>query len=358
VEPQADRWEVGGEFEWPDLPKQVEDSAVPSDAVTFGSGRDAMRAVLEHGARAHGWDRCLVPYYYCGDVIPAIKASGLRIAWYDDLPTRPSLLRVPDLSERDVVLRCNYFGLRGPAAGRAVASSMTYSIEDHTHDPWGEWCRTSRAHYCVAALRKTLPLPAGGAAWSPRGCSLPTTPPLTAACERMTGLKLEAMLLKRLYLSGCAVDKERFRDLQAAGEAAIGTGELSGTTALVETMRHLMPWKEWRQQRRENYRVLAEAVKDLPSLSILQPDPSADTCPFGLVLVFDNSAKREKVRRQLIAQSVYPTVLWPMPINGAPDSCPSAVDLAQRLLVVPCDHRYRGPTITRTAAVLRDAVTQ
>lgn len=353
---QPERWEYGGEFDWPQFPKQVQDPSLPSGAVLFGSGRDAIRAVLEHGITAHGWNRCFVPHYYCGDVLPAIKASGLRVAWYEDLPTRSSILGVPDLSQRDVILLVNYFGLRGPAACSAVASSTIYTIEDHSHDLWGEWCRTSHAHYCIASLRKTLPLPGGGAAWSPRGCSLPPVPQLSVDRERATGHKLQAMLLKTLYISGHAVEKQCFRELQAAGEAAIGSGELSGTTTLVEAMLHLMPGKTWRRRRCENHELLAQAVADLPSITILRPDPESDTCSLGLVMVFDDPVKRESVRQELIAKSVYSTVLWPIPRECPLDRCLSAGELARRILLVPCDHRYRAPEVERTATLLRDVI--
>src|SRR5689334_13782414 len=99
-----DRWECGGEFDWPDLMEQQDPPILPPESVLFGSGRDAIRAVLEHGMRTFGWKRCLLPCYYCGEVVSAIKACGIDIAWYEDLPTLSAPRQIPHLFKHDVVV--------------------------------------------------------------------------------------------------------------------------------------------------------------------------------------------------------------------------------------------------------------
>ncbi|MDP6946980.1 MAG: hypothetical protein QF464_22715, partial [Myxococcota bacterium] len=307
-----DRWAHGSEFHWPLLTSPATAAALPSPwaaaGVLSGSGRDALRLVLAHGRRVHGWRRLWVPSYLCQDVVAALVGTGLPCVLYADAPTQSG----PDSSTleptaEDVVLLVNYFGLRGP---EPLALGDAAIIVDHTHDPWSPWAIDGTVDYAVASLRKTLPIPDGGVLWSPKGLALPDAPPLTTRHAAAAEAKWKAMRLKGHYLAGEMVAEEDFRGLALEGEAAMGEGEVSGIHPATATRLGDFPAAGWRERRRRNHHVLAEALEGLDGLTVLSPRP--DGCPFSGVLVFDAADQRERVRQALVAARSHPSVLWPM----------------------------------------------
>jgi hypothetical protein len=346
-------WEYGSEFHWPDLsrwPRPVTAPPIlPRDAQLFGSGRDALRAVLEWGKRERGWRRAWIPSYFCNDVTPVIESSMEKIAFYHDSPLDAS---PPAPSEanagRDVVIVLNYFGLRGRNAGESIAAASADVIEDHSHDPWGPWVRASGADWCFASLRKTLPIPDGGALWSPAGLDVPAAGPATDVRKAASHQKLSAMALKTTYLSGGGIDKERFRTLQIEGEKSIAAGPISGATELVRELLRSLPWESWRAARRSNWEFLADSLRPEEGLRILEPY-DAESCPFSLVLDLGDGEIRDRLRDLLIDESIYTAILWPLDAGPQNDLTRAAARLSRRLLSVPCDFRYSRDDLLRVA---------
>jgi len=194
----------------------------------LGSGRDALRFIIANGRARRGWQRLWVPGYYCQDVVRSLASTGIPLAAYGQDPfMMPRPLEAMDLRPGDAVLKVNYFGTVCCAPEDDATVPGVETIEDHTHDPWSPWARQSAADWCAVSLRKTLPVPDGGIAWSPAGHPLPEGPKVTPehACAALRGL--EAMLLKGLYLDGHEVDKATFRRLARDGEKGISAGEVS-----------------------------------------------------------------------------------------------------------------------------------
>ena len=173
-------WEYGGEFHWPDLNYQPGAPIVPERNRLFASGRDALSALFELGIGTHGWRRLHLPGYFCQKVVAAAMSTGLEVVLYADSPLQPepSLPQGP-MQPEDVVLVVNYFGLRRAPKAESLAVGPATLIEDHTHDPWSRWASTSTADYCMASLRKTLPITDGASVLSPRGHQLPKWRPVT-----------------------------------------------------------------------------------------------------------------------------------------------------------------------------------
>jgi hypothetical protein len=355
LEPRADRWEYGSEFHWPGRLGVPGAPPVPTDARLYASGRDALAALIQWGRQRRGWRRWFLPTYFCPDVVAAIEATGIEVVRYEDSPRWPVPPR-PDVPfcAGDAYLLVNYFGLRGREAAAAFDLGPAELVEDHTHDPWSRWAHTSRAHYVLASLRKTLPIPDGAALWSPGGCPLPDRAPLGTGRETAVLQKAAAMVLKRLYLQGQFDDKPAFRGLQIAGEDSIAAGPISGVSELTEQILPALPWHAWRSRRARNFAVLRQALQDLDGLDVLAPQ-SADTCPLAVILEFRSPELREWVRTRLIAAAIYPAVHWPVASHGA-DALRAAAGLSRRLLTLPCDYRYDAADLGRVADAVRQAV--
>lgn len=351
-----ERWEHGSDFHWPVFPLASDSGSVGHPATFYGSGRDALRALLSRGRQAHNWHRFLVPDYFCQEVVASLLSLGLPIQTYADNPScaGPNLDQAR-LSSGDAVLIVNYFGLRERPELGSLPSGVAV-VEDHTHDPYSEWARLSTATYCLASLRKTLPVPGGGVLWSPQGMSLPLAPPPTSVCELGFLRRLVGMVLKDLYLGGHAVEKETFRQLLLAGEGDLAIGDISGMPCWANDLLRTLPIEDWRDRKRDNYRQFAALTAGCPSYVLLAPAPYSKACPFSLVLLFDTPDRRDQVRRYLIQKRVYPAILWSLEEPVVSDISSETEDFSRRMLSLHCDMRYGPQDIERLADLLRCAL--
>ena len=135
----------------------------------YADGRQA----LIHLYHSQSWQRLWVPEYFCYDVIASLKKAGLDLRFYADYPgyrddskTLEAIQRNGYFKPYDAILRVNYFGTR---SYRSIEKLNIPVVEDHTHDLIGGWAMNSHADWCIASLRKTLPIPEGGMLWSPVG---------------------------------------------------------------------------------------------------------------------------------------------------------------------------------------------
>lgn len=346
-----ERWEHGSEFHAPGL-LLGETAADPWEGrgTLFGSARHALVALLEHGAARDGWRRLWVPSYFCQDVVDALQVPGIELRGYPASPRGAEWPR--GLGAGDVLMAVNFFGLASRAPEYGVGAGARV-IEDHTHDPWSAWAMASRADWCLASLRKTLPVPDGAVLWSPAGETLPQ-PPLTA---EHTGAALEkwaGMGLKALYLAGASVDKDAYRALLVASESRLGSGAPSAISPVAAALLPALPTRTLRERRRSNAAALAAALEGAPGVEVLRPDSPA-ACPFSAVLVLASAELRQRVRAELIAARVYPAVLWPLEWATPDPAPPEHVELSRRMLSVHCDARYGEDDMRRVALLVRRA---
>jgi hypothetical protein len=345
------RWEYGGEFHWVSAADRPAGPITPPGAVLFATGRDALSALIEMGIRRRGWRRWFLPSYLCQEVTRAIAATAIELIFYDDSPLQSSPVALPPTKPGDVVFVVNYFGLRGAEAVRALAGGPAEIVEDHTHDPWSPWASTSGADYCLASLRKTLPVPDGTPLWSPQGYPLPQCPHLTQQRQSAALTKLAGMFLKRLYLDGEEVAKPMFRQFQVAGEQRIAAGPVSAPSSAAQWLLRSLPWDRWRQIRRSNHSLLTGALAGVPGIQVLQGH-STDSCPFSVILQCQTPEQRQRLRTTLIARDIYPAVLWSIE-DQRRSTFAEAAALSRRLLSLPCDFRYGINDLDRVAEAVR-----
>lgn len=351
--PRLRRWEYGSEFAWVEPTGEFHPEPVlPQGTMLFGSGRQALVSVLKSGATHRGWRRCLAPTYICQSVVEAILAAGMECVPYPDQPTSTEPRKWEGLGPSDCVLVVNHFGWRSPEVSHRVRATRAGLIEDHTHDPWSHWASHSFADYCIVSLRKTLPVPDGGAAWSPQGYPLDSPSGEEPPHQHAALEKLSAMILKAMYLAGKPIEKELFRSLQIEGEKRLTAQIISAPLSVTCYLLERFPWKRWREIRASNVDYLLRQLKGIKGLEVLNPAVPPDSCPFGVVLQCPNEKVRDSLQKYLVARSMYPAVLWPEHAHMSHDS--QAVALARRILFLHADFRYHRADLDRVLAAIRE----
>jgi hypothetical protein len=352
--------EYGSDQHWIDLaeePRPGAASEVPwgPDAPLFGSGRDAMRVLVAWGMSEHGWRRILLPSYYCQEMPAALQELvplGLQLRAYPDTPDDPEPA-IADIAIEpgDVVVVANQLGTRRPPAALEDLAGRAVVVEDHSHDLAAPWALRSQAHYAIASLRKTLPLPDGGVAWSPRGLPLPPEPELSEEHASAAFARLTGMVLKARYLAGEDIPKATFLAQSRSGADRIAEGPPSGIAIVSREILPTLPIAAWRQRRRRNFRALLSALGPLGTARAFQPVPGGT--PYALTLVFESAERRDHVRQALIDADVYPAILWTLDDPAVAGIPAEHVDLSRRVLSIHCDHRYGTADMLRVAEIVK-----
>lgn len=338
----ADRWEAGSDFA---LSLAVGTSEFPWEAhphSLWSCGRDALRGLYAWGREVHGWRRMLMPSYFCQDVVGS-TARSVPVELYSWSPLDAPQQLTTDRG--DVVFVPAMFG----AAPTVTVVGDGMVVEDHSHDLLAPWAVESAAHYAIGSLRKTLPLPDGGTIWSPIDLPVPGSPQVTASHTEVVLKRLSAMTLKRLYLAGGAILKESYRTIGVEGEREMSSGDLSGISAFSAKRLTSMPIGHWREVRAANLALLRSLLETEEQIHWLD-------APFSAIILFDSPDGRDKVRRALIEERIYPSILWPLDRPVVDDIPSEHVELSRRMLSLHVDHRYRGSDIERIAGVLRRAL--
>ena len=131
----------------------------PDSWLLVNSGRAALTTIVLAHLRDHPKARLWMPSYYCWDVTHYI-AQWIPVVTY---PSRPPVAPLPaEIPGDDLLLVISYFGAR-PQRSTAPSHQV---ILDVTHDPLAEWVPDYGAGWLFGSLRKSLPLPEGGFAYS------------------------------------------------------------------------------------------------------------------------------------------------------------------------------------------------
>jgi len=349
------RREQGSDFHWLGVGRVLVRFSPPwaANGTLFGSGRDALRSLISHGKATRAWRRLWMPSYFCQEVVRTVRSCGLEVALYAARPDRSVLhLSLDFRVESDVLFVANTFGLHPSVVVDNHKGRLPETMEDHTHDPWSDWAFKSRADWCMASLRKVLPIPDGGVLWSPAGHKMPEEAAVTPARSAASAKKLAAMFLKTAYLKGESVTKEQFRVLAVSGEEALARGTVSGMPQWTRGLFSKFPIKKWRRDRLRNHAALVSSLRNVPWLTVLQPFAEG-SCPFSGILVFDSAERREHVRKCLIECQIYPAILWLLE-KRAVRGVPSAdVDFSRRMLSIHCDTRYTVGQMRHVARLIK-----
>lgn len=312
----------------------------------LANGRQGLILIL----RQEKYKRLWVPEYYCYDILKDItKATNIKFEYYKCYPGIENLdflMQLP-FEKGDALLIMNYYGLDN----NINFPEFVPVIEDHSHDLLNSTAFNSNADWCFASLRKTLPLAEGGIVWSPKGYKADDSINTSIDNEQLATRRWLAMDMKADYLNTSnSIEqdiklKESFRKLYLETEEAFSCLEISSLDdRSIELLKHF-DVKDWYNQKKKNWIQLTSLIANKIDYLI----PKNDSCtPFSLVLKLDNLERREKFRKELIKNGVYPAVLW-----SVPETCSKEVRMiSDSLLSIHCDGRYTEQDITKLACII------
>lgn len=300
---------------------------MPSNAILLASGRQCLISLINQNK----WKRIWLPQYFCYEVIDAIiKDTDITVAFYEDFPAYEKKRDTITYLDGDVLFRVNYFGLKKKQSWPMLPIPV---IEDHTHDLLGEWASNSVADWCIASLRKTLPIPEGGVLWSPKGYILDTYIVDTRENEFLAERRWKAMDLKSKYLSGEFHNKDTFRKLYLDTEDEFEHLKISSIDTRSMSFLSIFDTQGWYDAKERNWKLLRELIRG--DFELIEPE--TENCNvFSFIMLFPDRTRRDDVRKKLIAESVYPTILWNTPKNVSKEvKC-----FSERMLSIHCDGRY------------------
>jgi hypothetical protein len=313
-------------------------------AVLLADGRQCIVVLI----RQYGWKRIWMPDYFCYEVIDTIKnQTGIEVVFYEDNPLHEGQVEYLPFEEGDVLLRMNFFGIRGQRNNKKIPCSV---IEDHTHDMFGHWALYSDADWCISSIRKSLPLPEGGMMWSPKGFTVYSLQ-FTEENEQIATQRWRAMEMKAAYLRGEEVSKEEFRKIFVETEEWFDTAE---PTEIDERTKEFISKQFdlnlWLGAKRKNW-VLLSSLVNKKHCEVLTAEHESCTM-FSLVILLEDKDKRDKVRKNLIENAVYPAILWNVPATASEGSR----NFSERMLSIHCDGRYNEEDIRQLAGILNKAL--
>ena len=344
-------WEMGSEFH---LIRPWKHESLHGDAFQgelFVNGRAALHGILDRvqlGANGRIW----IPSYVCREVHVEISSHG-TISTYGDYPDEHSpRFDTLQATRGDVILIQDTFGLGDVGQWHDWLSNHEglITIEDISHSSMQERFLQSPADHVFSSLRKSQPTADGGIVFS-RESGLVQSQQTTNPGSRQ---KLEAMILKELYLQGYPIEKRAFRELQIAGERELNKVNAGGSLPHTQAMLQLIPFGELRDQWRRNTMRLRCHLSDAVFSGMVVPLQSrGGEGLFHLVVKFESMDLRDRIRDHLVDNRVYPAIHWLQDHNL---SDAKAINLSQKVLTLPTDYRYADCDIDRLASIIREGL--
>lgn len=299
-------------------------------AMFMANGRQCLIALI----RQERWRRIWIPEYFCYEVIESIKLmTNIEILYYLDYPSFKDSECIYSLpfQKRDVILRVNYFGMRDFRSEKGIPIPV---IEDHTHDLLSHWALNSDADWCIASLRKSIPIPEGGMVWSPKGHRITTHFSNTQANQQLTTIRWRAMEIKADYIVGKNVKKDTYRKLYIDTENCFNHLDMSTIDKRSLVYLSKFDIKEWLFTKKNNW-ILLRSLISIP-YEILTPEKEQGKM-FSLILLTNSKKERDMLRSKLIEKQIYPAILWSIPEDNKHTK---VKDFSERMISIHCDGRY------------------
>jgi hypothetical protein len=312
----------------PELPRREAPRFLHSDSTTLINARSAFHVL----ARTLRPDTVWLPSFLCDSVCTGFRSAGCRLDFFpvDHCLRCSAPSWIDRVNPGDLVLRIHYFGFLNTdpiyaSACRSGAVLVDDAAQALLTDGVGEG-----AAAVVYSPRKFVGTPDGAFLLRarPDAASFPQLLPPPSDWWRQA---FSAVQRRRDFDLGLP-DATWFARFQEAEKSAP-----VGAYAMSELSRRLLEaefdYAAIAATRRRNFLHLAQR---LGNFSLFHTLP-AEVVPLGFPVILEN---REEVRRILFREQIFPPVHWPVPAE-VPVNFGAGRWLADRIMTLPCDQRYR-----------------
>ena len=294
--------------------KNISNTTFIGEHELFYAGRYAIKHVIYCILEYKNINQIWLPNYYCPYVKNWLEQEFNTIKYYDLDPF--DLADTIDwslFSPNDLVIANNYWGVKEnkiPKGDRPIV------IEDHSHGWLSKGCVESNADFCIASLRKTLPIPLGGIAWKPEigTCKIPLKPLKNAGLNaginpmlRSWDLIDNAMKTK----ATCTNEEEKIAFLlgYSQGETLLrNTQEIVPLLAKHEADIRENLFKDFNTYKIANLTFILKTLEPSQTFKVIIGN---NKFPFGLLIAFKDWELFTNFKQFLITNMIYPAELWP-----------------------------------------------
>ncbi|WP_405246921.1 hypothetical protein [Cellulophaga sp. Asnod2-G02] len=277
----------------------------------FYTGRHAIKHLLTLLQTRSTIRKIWLPKYYCQHVTSWLKANFDTIDTYDIDPFfENTRVNFEDFStEEDVVILNNFWGIYEYKIPNNTKRAIF--IEDHSHGWQSKACVKSKADYCFASLRKTLPVPLGGILWQPNGNDHLSISKKSSTDDfsRIWNLIDKAMILKQNY------------KLNGIGKVADYLNIIGETETFLHHQYDVVPVKkehraylftylnkDYSAAKSTNFKHIFEKIVPNSEFKVLYKEKHTS---FGLELILKDRDTFNSLKHYLIVHKIYPSELWP-----------------------------------------------
>ncbi len=289
-----------------------ESSFNPINKKLFYSGRHAIKYIIETIKANNKVNTFWIPEYYCQHVTSWLKMNYSNIKTYTVNPADESDNITPDrfANENDIVLINNFWGISDCKV--QSGEKKVFIVEDHSHGWLSKACVESKADYCFASLRKSVPAPLGGITWIPNGEKLPNLNLEPSPLFNGIWNKILLGMKKKKEFEDAILPNENLKDdfLQLVYEAENMMHDHYELVEIHETHEKLLQQylnNNYLSFKKNNFNEMVNSIKDNNNFNIVGRKSS----PFGLTLHFKSIDKLNHFKSYLISKTIYPSLLWP-----------------------------------------------
>jgi hypothetical protein len=285
------------------------------ETILFYAGRYALKYVIKRINLDKPIGTIWIPQYYCPFVKEWMHHEFDTINYYyvDPFDPKSKIDWSQFGSKNDVVMVNNYWGLKNtdiPNGERPII------IEDHSHGWLSEGSLNSKADFCFASLRKTLPIPMGGIAWKPKASqstislskseifdSYTDTNPMNKAWNSIIG----SMELKAKCSN--ASEKEHYLEQYMNGELMVRSiYEIYQVSKEHTNFINQYIYSDFNSFKKKNVDYTLPCLLKCDAFKVVY---DANKAPFGLLLAFKTEDTLNRLKSYLVSNQIYPALLWP-----------------------------------------------
>lgn len=292
------------------------------------NARSGIKLVIDQLKPARVW----LPSYLCPSILSAINLEFSVIKFY---PVGKDLMVVSDaflsdLRPDDLFLCIDYFGF--PFENHLLKQVKQHGctlLRDCSQALFFDFQNDQLCDFHLFSPRKFLGVPDGGILHAKTKLNFQSCP-LSPSDEETFAEMFQAVIFRRDF-DQFGGNHDWFGYFQR-GESRFEPSDSPMSELSQILLKNGFDYDFIRAQRKQNYMILAERLRQLALFPLLPED----VVPLGFPIVIP---ERDVVRERLFKKEIYPPIHWDI-LNDVPVEFVESRELCRQIMTLPCDQRY------------------